>query len=110
MIAEQEVLQFFREQLSTRVTWRGKRIPIELDTVLQDYTDTDELLDTIEDFGEKFSIDLSMINMPLYYPFETLPLLERWFKADKEALYETRLPLTVRMFAESARAGRWLYD
>ena len=35
---------------------------------------------------------------------------QRWFKLKREEVETTRLPLTVRMFAESAEAGKWLYQ
>ncbi|EIY0357361.1 DUF1493 family protein, partial [Escherichia coli] len=41
---------------------------------------------------------------------ESAPLLQRWFKLKREEVETTRLPLTVRMFAESAEAGKWLYQ
>lgn len=109
MVTDQEVLEFFRDELSLMVTWKFKPIPIELDTVLQDYADLDELPDAIEKYGEVFNIDLTNFNMPRYYPYETLPLFKRWFCTDKWKKQETKLPLTVRMFAESAKAGKWLY-
>jgi hypothetical protein len=78
-----EVLTFFRDELSLMTTWKFEPIPIELDTILQDYSETDELPDAIEKFGEQFNIDLSSLNMTLYYPYETLPLLIRCLKRTK---------------------------
>ncbi|MDK6877053.1 DUF1493 family protein, partial [Escherichia coli] len=43
-------------------------------------------------------------------PWESAPLLQRWFKLKREEVETTRLPLIVRMFAESAEAGKWLYQ
>jgi hypothetical protein len=110
MVTDQEVLEFFRNELSLMVTWKFKPIPLQIDDVLQDYSSTDELPDAIEKYGEVFNIDLTNFNMELYYPYETIPLFKRWFCTDKYEMQETRLPLTVRMFAESAKAGKWLYD
>lgn len=43
---------------------------------------------------------------------DVLPVREmvfrKWFT--RESLRQVYKPLTVRMFAESAKAGRWLYD
>ena len=36
-------------------------------------------------------------------------MLTRWFKVKREDVERTREPLTVKMFAESAEAGKWLY-
>jgi len=110
MVTDDEVLKFFRDELSLMMTWRFKPIPVEFDTVLQDYSSTDELPDAIEKYGKQYNIDLTNFNMKSYYPYETIPLFQRWFCTDKWKTQETRLPLTVRMFAESAKAGRWLYD
>ena len=32
------------------------------------------------------------------------------FKVKREDVEKTRKPLTIKMFAESAKAGKWLYD
>ncbi|EAC2139444.1 DUF1493 family protein, partial [Salmonella enterica subsp. enterica serovar Schwarzengrund] len=44
------------------------------------------------------------------FPWENTPLLTRWFKLKREDVERTRTPLTIRMFSESAKAGKWLYD
>ncbi|MBU9821922.1 DUF1493 family protein, partial [Rahnella sp. BCC 1045] len=43
-----------------------------------------------------------------YYPWEMEWFFRSWFT--KKPLVQTKKPLTVKMFAESARAGKWLYD
>ncbi|HBU0309811.1 TPA: DUF1493 family protein, partial [Klebsiella pneumoniae] len=45
-----------------------------------------------------------------YFPWENTPMLTRWFKVKREDVEKTRKPLTIKMFAESAKAGKWLYD
>jgi len=110
MVTDEEVLAFFREKSSLMTTWAMKPIPIEFDTVLQEYSPMDELPYTIDEFGTKFNVDLTNVSWSKYFPSETLSLFERWFHADKFEVLQTRKPLTVRMFAESAKAGRWLYD
>ncbi|AVJ17382.1 DUF1493 family protein [Serratia sp. JUb9] len=110
MVTEQEVLDFFRDELSVPLTWTMKMVPLELDTMLQDYAVGDEFFYAIEDYAEKFDVDVSSIDMRYYYPWENLSRWERWTKYQKADVEKTRKPLTVRMFAESAKAGRWLYD
>jgi hypothetical protein len=110
MVTTEEVLEFFRNELSTPVTWKGKIEQLELDTLLQDYAEGDEFPYAIEDYAEKFGVDVSVIDMTHYYPWENLSLWDRWFKCKKNEIDKGRKPLTIRMFAESAKAGKWLYD
>ena len=112
MVTDGEVLSFFQHELSTPVTLSGTKYILELDTVLQDYAELDELPYAIDDFSDTFNIDISLMNINAYYPVVEASLFERLFKR-KEVVSrrnQARKPLTVRMFAESAKAGRWLYD
>ncbi|MHA7845635.1 DUF1493 family protein [Serratia sp. D1N4] len=108
MVTDEEILEFFRGELSLMVTWKFKPIPIELDTPLQSYAEWDELPYAIDDYSKKFGIDTSVIDYNAYYPWQTESFFRKWLT--KEPLQQTVKPLTVRMFAESAKAGRWLYD
>jgi hypothetical protein len=107
MVTDSEVLAFFRGELGLMVTFTFKPIPIELDTPLQGYAEWDELPYAIEDFGEKFHVDISVIDFGAYYPWKRESVYRKWFT--KEPVVQTSEPLTIRMFAESARAGYWLY-
>lgn len=112
MVTDNEVLEFFRKELSVPVTWKGKRKLLELDTVLQDYAELDELPYTIDDYAISFNVDISSMNIEVYYPVIHKPLLTRIFKRKdiENELLKIRKPLSVRMFSESAKSGRWLYD
>jgi len=112
MVTEDEVLEFFRRELSVPLTWGFKPVPLELETQLQDYSSPDELPFAIQDFGEKFGIDTSVIDMSYYCPVIKIPFFKRLLKGRKliAEITDKRPPLTVKMFAESAKAGRWLYD
>ncbi|MFC6377242.1 DUF1493 family protein [Tatumella terrea] len=112
MVTDKEVLKFFRNELSIPLNRKWRPIPLELDTHLQDYCAPDELPYVIEDFGQKFGIDVSEINMNRYCPIIKISLFKRLIKGREimRKIVSERPPFTVRMFAESARAGRWLYD
>ena len=70
MNSENDVLKFFRENLPEQGTFTGKRIPLELDDVLQDYTDLDDIVYVIEKFEKKY-----LINVPTQNYFRT----QTWF-------------------------------
>lgn len=112
MVTDEEVLKFFRNELSIPVTWRFKPVPLEFDTHLQDYSSPDELPYVIEDFGKKFGVDVSAIDMLHYCPIIKISFIRRLMKGRKlyDEYIKRRPNFTVRMFAESAKAGRWLYD
>lgn len=108
MVNDDEVLAFFRRELSLMTTLTMKPIPIEMDTPLQGYAAADELGDAIEKYDEVFGVDVSDLDMANYYPWKLEWFFRKWFT--KEAVRQVSKPLTVRMFVESAKAGRWLYD
>ena len=109
MKIQDAVLELFRKEIPGEEDKNGKEILLELDTDLFDEP-RDDLLDAIEAFQKAFDVDLSEVNWTRYFPWENTPLLTRWFKAKREEVEATRLPLTVRMFAESAEAGKWLFE
>ncbi|ENZ4284433.1 DUF1493 family protein [Citrobacter farmeri] len=109
MKIQDAVLELFRKEIPGEEDKNGKEILLELDTDLFDEP-RDDLSDAIEAFQKAFDVDLSEVNWTRYFPWENTPLLTRWFKAKREEVEATRLPLTVRMFAESAEAGKWLFE
>lgn len=108
MVTDAEVLSFFQEELSLPVSLSGKADVLELDTTLQDYAEDDELFYAIEKYSDVFHVDISDFDWGSYYPWRTQWFFRKWFS--KSPLKQDKPPLTVRMFAESAKAGRWLYD
>mgnify|MGYP004717375035 CR=1 FL=1 len=109
MVTDESVLLFFRKELSTLGTWYFKKIPLKLDTVLQDYAlDTTEFIEAIEKYDEVFGVDVSKMNWESYYPWKIEWFYRRWLT--NKPLIQNKKPLTVKTFAESARAGKWLQD
>ncbi|URQ61366.1 DUF1493 family protein [Pantoea alhagi] len=112
MVSDTEILAFFRGELSRQVNRKLQTVPLELETLLQDYAPADELPYVISDYSNKYGVDISALDMRNYFPWENLPFTTRVFKGRnfRASVIANRKPLTVKMFAESARAGRWLYD
>lgn len=108
MVTEQEVLEFFRNELPVVGTLTGRLIPLQLDDILQEYAENDDLVICMNKYGDKFNIDISVMNYDSYYPWFHTCFFRKWFT--KKPVRQISTPLTVRMFAESAKAGRWLYD
>lgn len=108
MVTEQDVLAFFQNELPVLGTFTGKMIPLQLDDVLQEYAEDDDLIFCMDKFSVRFEIDISMMNYNAYYPWFRTWFFRKWFT--HKPVEQISKPLTVRMFAESAIAGRWLYD
>ncbi|VTN11579.1 Protein of uncharacterised function (DUF1493) [Raoultella terrigena] len=68
----------------------------------------DDLICCIDKYDEVFHVDVSVMNYEKYYPWFHTWFFRKWF-TDKPVKQISK-PLTVRMFAESAKAGKWLYD
>ncbi|MEZ6878437.1 DUF1493 family protein [Enterobacter sp. KBR-315C3_2022] len=108
MVTDLEVLEFFRDELPVVGTFTGKLIPLQLDDVLQEYTNDDDLVYCMDKYSDVFNVDISVMNYETYYPWFSTWFFRKWF-TDKPVKQISK-PLTVRMFAESAKAGKWLYD
>lgn len=108
MVTDDEVLEFFRDELPMVGTLTGKMIPLQLDDILQEYAEDDDLVICMDKYSDKFNIDISVMNYSAYYPWFLTCFFRKWFT--KNPVKQISKPLTVRMFAESAKAGYWLYD
>lgn len=104
-----QVLCLFRKEIPGYDDKYGNEIPLEFHSDLFNEP-RDDLYDAIEKYRKQFNIDLSNVDWYCYFPWENTPLLARWFKMKREDVEKNRKPLTVDMFAESAKAGKWLYD
>lgn len=108
MVTDYNVLEFFRDELPVLGTLSGKLIPLQLDDILQEYAEDDDLIICIDKYSETFNVDISAMNYSAYYPWFLTWFFRKWFT--KKPVKQISKPLTVRMFAESAKAGKWLYD
>ncbi|WP_200286725.1 DUF1493 family protein [Pantoea ananatis] len=70
----------------------------------------EEAADFIEEYTEKFGVDMTTFEFRRYFsrggiPFLPNAILPKYLRTD----YHEAAPLTVRMLIESAEAGRWLF-
>ncbi|EOS94127.1 DUF1493 family protein [Erwinia tracheiphila] len=108
MVTDNDVLDFFRKELPLVTTLSLKKIPLNKDDTLQEYAEVEDLAETINKYSDKYNVDVSALNIENYYPWSIPWFFRSWFT--KEPVKQIKKPLTVTMFAESAKAGRWLYD
>ncbi|CAF9735853.1 hypothetical protein AN2341V1_3798 [Klebsiella pneumoniae] len=82
---QDQVLDLFKDEISTRLDKNWKEIPLELDYDLFD-APGDDLLDALNKFEQKFNVDLSSVKWSCYFPWENTPMLTRWFGNDSNLL------------------------
>jgi len=110
MTIANEVLELFNKEISKELDSNGKEVMLVLDSDLFDVPG-DDLHYVLIKYEQIFNVDLSNVKWSYYFPWQNIPRLKRWFGNVKQKEVEaTRSPLTVRMFAESAEAGKWLFD
>ena len=103
-----QVLKMFNDEISRELDQEGNEVLLELDSDVFD-APGDDLHSAFNRYEKEFNVDLSDVNWTPYFPWQNTPLFQRWFKLKRDDVEANRLPLTVRMFAESAKAGKWLY-
>ena len=108
MVTDEKVLNYFRRQLPVVKSLLMKSIPLDADTILQEYAEVEDLALAIDKFSEEFDIDVSSLNIENYLPWNIPWFFRSWFT--EKTVTQSKKTLTVRMFAESAKSGRWLYD
>ncbi|MFC0139795.1 DUF1493 family protein [Erwinia mallotivora] len=108
MVTENDVLTFFQDELPILGLLPTKSNAVGMDDILQEYTEPEDLIIAIEKFGKKFNVDLSAMDLDQYFPWNTPWFFRKWFT--KNPVTQTKKTLTVKMFAESAKAGKWLYQ
>lgn len=100
---ENNVRQFIEKELPVVTTLFLKKVVIGDDEPLQELHEWDDVGDMAEAYFTYFDVKPDKFSLQNYYPWKT-----SFFQRKKHNLDKS--PLTIRMFIESARAGRWLYD
>ncbi|MDF7681120.1 DUF1493 family protein [Enterobacteriaceae bacterium ESL0689] len=107
MVKDDDVLKFFQKELPLVTSLLLKKIPLTPDTILQEYAEVEDLAHAINKYAEAFNIDISPLNIENYLPWSIPWFFRKWFI--RTPVRQNKKPLTIRMFADAAKAGRWLY-
>jgi len=110
MSIEESVFAFFKEEFPDRkILFSSKMVILKKDAPLQEFEDEAYFLAVfIEKYMERFNVEIDEINWDVYYPYEEIYLWD-WILGRKHKIIR-RKALTVEMFFESAKAGKWLYE
>ncbi|CNL66966.1 DUF1493 family protein [Yersinia aldovae] len=101
---EQRVIELFKKELPLVTTVTLKKIPVEVDSVLQNNFSFEDISDATDAYFRAFNVTYDNFYWGNYFPWKG-----KGFFSSKEPVQDKK-PLTIKMFIESAKAGRWLYD
>ncbi|EKK4596440.1 TPA: DUF1493 family protein [Escherichia coli] len=90
-VTDHKVRDFILHELPLVTTIFLRRVNIDDDAVLQDLFEIEDIAEMADAFFHHFRISAEGFSVGNYYP------------------WQGKSPLTIRMFIESARSGRWLY-
>lgn len=90
-VTDDKVRDFILHELPLVTTLFLKRVGIDDDAVLQELFEVEDITEMADAFFRYFHIPADGFSVDNYYP------------------WQNKSPLTIRMFIESAGAGRWLY-
>ncbi|MEM6162406.1 DUF1493 family protein [Erwinia sp. P6884] len=109
MVTDNDVIAWYSERFNKPGLFSKKRWPVSLDTSLStgDHVWASETgADIMNEYFDKFSVDPAGFDFYRYWPAETFFLYALLTCGKSEDDPE---PLTLRMLAESAKVGVWLY-
>ncbi len=104
MTIEDSVREFVKSELPLVTSLFMKKIDIDDDTPLQNLHEADDVAEMTEKFFAHFNVQPAGFSLSNYYPWKVKSVFLR------KALNQNKIPLTVGMFIESAKAGHWLYN
>ncbi|WP_208951230.1 DUF1493 family protein [Rahnella sp. ChDrAdgB13] len=108
MVSDEDVIAWFNARWNKKGKW-----PVMIDTSLTTgryvlVWETGE--EIIESYVKTYKVDMATFNFLKYWPNEKPMLPQFLVPKPLRGDYPAPEPLTLRMLAESARAGRWLYE
>ena len=100
---DDKVRNFILHELPLVTTLFLKRVSIDDGAVLQEFFEVEDIAEMADAFFHHFHIPTEGFSVNNYYPWQS----KSAFLCKK--IVKSKSPLTMRMFIESARVGRWLY-
>ena len=110
MVGNEDVIEWYSKRFNKPVLFSKKQIPVTIETSLSTgrYVWASETgAEIMEEYFEKFGVDPAGFDFYKYWPAETFILFALCTSGADD---DEPQPLTLRMLAESASAGKWLYD
>ncbi|MGV3344423.1 DUF1493 family protein [Enterobacteriaceae bacterium LUAb1] len=110
---EELIVEWYKQRWNGRSFFSKKQWPISLETSLSTgdhawVVETGE--EIMSDYFHRFNVSPTRFNLLKYWPVEPGWIPNIFLPKSMRIKYIEPHKLTLRMLAESAKAGRWLYD
>ncbi|EOC0586501.1 DUF1493 family protein [Cronobacter sakazakii] len=102
-VSDEDIQSMILKELPLVTSLTLKKQEPDLDSPLQEIFEVEDIAEMAQTLFSHFGTDHSRFDLAAYYPWKT----SGWFS--RKTVIQDKPPLTVRMFVESVKAGRWLY-
>ncbi|WP_105738468.1 DUF1493 family protein [Cronobacter dublinensis] len=101
--SDEDIQSMILKELPLVTSFTLKKQEPDLDSPLQEMFEVEDIAEMAQTLFRHFGTEHSYFDLTAYYPWKTPGLFSR------KPVIQDKVPLTIRMFVESVKAGRWLY-
>ncbi|ELQ6171245.1 DUF1493 family protein [Cronobacter dublinensis] len=102
-ISDEDIKVTILKELPRVTSFTLKKQEPDLDSPLQEMFEVEDITEMAQTLFSHFGTEHSRFDLTAYFPWKTPGLFSR------KPVIQDKAPLTIRMFVESVKAGRWLY-
>ncbi|ELY5940993.1 DUF1493 family protein [Cronobacter malonaticus] len=103
-VSDEAIQSMILKELPLVTSFTLKKQEPDLDSPLQEIFEVEDIAEMAQALFSHFGTDHSRFDLAAYFPWKTQGLFSR------KPVIQDKPPLTIRMFVESVKAGRWLYE
>ncbi|EGT5713271.1 DUF1493 family protein [Cronobacter dublinensis subsp. dublinensis] len=103
-ISDEDIKVTILKELPRVTSFTLKKQEPDLDSPLQEMFEVEDIAEMAQTLFSHFGTEHSRFDLTAYFPWKTPGLFSR------KPVIQDKTPLTIRMFMESVKAGRWLYE
>ncbi|EOC0208863.1 DUF1493 family protein [Cronobacter dublinensis] len=103
-ISDEDIKVTILKELPRVTSFTLKKQEPDLDSPLQEMFEVEDIAEMAQTLFSHFGTEHSRFDLTAYFPWKTPGLFSR------KPVIQDKTPLTIRMFVESVKAGRWLYE
>ncbi|EPE3191288.1 DUF1493 family protein [Cronobacter sakazakii] len=103
-VSDEDIQSMILKELPLVTSFTLKKQEPDLDNPLQEIFEVEDIAEMAQTLFSYFGTDHTRFDLAAYFPWKTQGLFSR------KPVIQDKPPLTIRMFVESVKAGRWLYE
>ncbi|EGT4372093.1 DUF1493 family protein [Cronobacter malonaticus] len=103
-VSDEAIQSMILKELPLVTSFTLKKQEPDLDSPLQEIFEVEDIAEMAQALFSHFGTEHSRFDLAAYFPWKTQGLFSR------KPVIQDKPPLTIRMFVESVKAGRWLYE